>query len=114
MSIKFNGIGNMVVTFKAAAPIKAGVPVRPSANETVAAASNSSTFVGVAESYSNGLVGVRIRGYFELPYSSNAPAIGFTKLAADGNGGVKIDTTYGRDCAIVFVDTEAQTVGFFM
>lgn len=114
MSIKFNGINNEVVTFKATAPIKAGTPVRPSANETVIAAPSNSPFIGVVENYSNGLVGVRIRGYFELPFSSTAPTVGFAKLATDGNGGVKIDTTYGRECAIVFVDDAAKTVGFFM
>lgn len=114
MSIKFNGIRNTIVTFKANGAIAENTPVRPSANHTVAPSTSGTAFIGVTINQSKNLVGVQVQGYFELPYSSTVPSVGFTRLAADGNGGVKIDTANGRECAIVFVDEVNKTVGFLI
>lgn len=114
MSIKLNGISNNVITFKANGNVTVGIPVRPSSNYSVVACTANSTFLGVVVNKSNDLVGVQVSGYFELPYSSTTPSIGFSKLAADGKGGLLLDSTYGRECAIVYVDTATKTVGFLM
>lgn len=114
MSIKLNGIKNETVTFRAEGTIPAGTPVMPSANYTVTPATSGNPFVGVAVNQSNDLVGVQLDGYVELHYSSTAPSIGFARLVADGNGGVKTDSTNGRECAVVYVNTATKTVGFLM
>ena len=36
-----------------------------------------------------GYAGVQVKGFVKTPYSGTAPALGYTALAADGNGGVK-------------------------
>ena len=114
MSIKLNGFNSKVVTFKASGDIVLGTPVRPSSNYTVSPCPASSPFVGVAVSLSNGLVGVQTNGYFELPYSSSTPSIGFARMAADGKGGLLLDSTNGRECAVVYVNTATKTVGILM
>ena len=113
MSIKLNGFNSKVATFKASGDIVLGTPVRPSSNYTVSPCPASSPFLGVAVSLSNGLVGVQINSYFELPYSSTTPVVGFARLAADGNGGVVVESG-GRDCAIVYVDTINKIVGILI
>ena len=85
MSISFKGIGDQYVTFSAA---------------------------GTAE-LRFGTAGVTMGGYVELHYTGAAPTVGYTALAADGSGGVKV-LEGGREYLVVSVDTEAQTVGLFL
>lgn len=114
MSIKFNGLMNEVVTFKTATAITNGYPVKVSANDTVAAASNGNVFCGVAVNRSGGLQSVQLKGYVELPYTSTAPTVGYSLLVANGSGGVKVDATNGRAYLVVKVDTANGKVGIIL
>ena len=53
-------------------------------------------------------------GFVELPYSGEAPAVGYQTLAADGAGGVKTVTAGGRSLLVVMVDSANETVGVFL
>lgn len=113
MSIKFNGALSQTVTFKAAESITPNTPVSISANETVIGGRDSSLLAGICVNCRNGLAGVQLRGYAELPYTSSSPSVGAAKLACDGKGGVKTDPN-GRECIVVKVDTASKIIGFFM
>ncbi len=113
MSIKFNGLMDEVATFKRAAEITKGYPVKVSANDTVAAAANGNPFCGVAVNGSGSLQGVQLKGYVELPYSGTAPTVGYCALVANGNGGVKADAS-GRSYLVVNVDTTDTKVGLIL
>ena len=114
MCATINLISNNVVTFKASGDVTVGIPVRPSSNYSVVACPANSPFIGITVNRSKDLLGVQVSGYFEMHYSSASPTIGFSRLTADGKGGVMVDTSNGRDCAIVYIDTATKTVGFIM
>lgn len=113
MNISFSGIGEQYVTFLSQNE-EAGIPVAMSANGTVAAAANGSSFCGIAVSAKNDMNAVRTGGYVKLPYTGTAPAVGYTKLASNGSGGVTVSAANGREYLVVEVDTAAKTVGFFL
>ena len=95
MTVSFEGIGENVVTFynAAAAASKAaqGDPVRLSAAATVAKCADGERFCGVAVSADEDFAGVLTQGYVRLACSGTLPAVGYAHLAADGNGGVRVD-----------------------
>ena len=113
MSVSTNGFGENVLTFKAASGVTAGVPVKISANDTVAVCSAGNIFCGVATEVSGGYAGVQLTGFVALPYSGTAPAVGLSALSADGNGGVKADSS-GSKHLVTKVDTTALTVSFML
>ncbi len=53
----------------------------------------------------------RCKGFVKTPYSGTAPALGYTALAADGNGGVKAASS-GPLRLVLELDTTKKTVGF--
>jgi len=114
MSVKFNGLLETAATFSAASQITKGTPVSVSSNGTVAAAATSTAFCGVANHYAKGLQSVQIRGFVEVPYTATAPTVGYSFLAANGSGGVKVDATNGRAYLVLTVNTTAHTVGFIL
>ena len=107
MSVAFDGIGSLAVTFRCSGQVEAGTPVVLSDNETVAAATAGKAPAGVA---------LHQQGYVKLPYTGTAPALGQQVLVADGSKGVKTAGSgeTGRTCLVVRVDTEAGTVGLFL
>ena len=111
MNISFNGFGEQVATFISQNTTK-NVPVKVSANGTVAACSAGDDFCGIAIAARNGLNSVLMGGYVEVPFSGTAPSLGYATLAADGSGGVKTVTTGGREHLVVFVGT--STVGIIL
>lgn len=113
MSISVNGFGEGILTFKAADGLTAGVPVKVSANDTVAACAASNIFCGIAVEVSGGYAGVQLKGFVTLPYTGTAPALGLTALCANGNGGVKADTN-GEKHLVTNVNTTASTVSFML
>ncbi|MBQ2774712.1 MAG: hypothetical protein IJF40_02320 [Clostridia bacterium] len=113
MSISVNGFGENVLTFKAAGGLTSGVPVKVSANDTVAACAASNIFCGVAVEVSGGYAGVQLTGFVTLPYTGTAPTVGLTALSANGNGGVKADSN-GNKYLVTNVNTTASTVSFML
>ena len=117
MSVSFDGIDEMVVTFLSsgsAAP-KAGQPVKISGEREVADCGDGERFIGIAISEEDGCTAVCTRGYLCLPFSGAAPTLGYGRLLADGNGGVKAGSgSEGGEYAIVSVDSVNNKVGFFL
>ena len=116
MSVSFNGISQDAVTFKYTGTVKAGQPVKMSANGTVAACASGDLFAGVAISTaSDGYAGVVTGGFVTVGYTGTAPSVGWAYLCADGDGGVKGATSAtGNRYLCVEVDTTAATVTFKM
>ena len=93
MSVSTKGFCENVLTLKAASGLKAGVPVAVSANDTVSAAGADAKFCGVSVNVNGGYAGVQLSGVVTMPYTgTDAPAVGYAALAADGAGGVKVST----------------------
>ena len=115
MSVAFDGMDNLVVTFRCSGTVEAGSPVILSANDTVADGGTGKVPIGVLLQKRGNYAAVQIRGYVTLPYTgTSAPAAGWGKLAADAAGGVAVAATGGREYLIVNVDTAAKTVGLFL
>lgn len=113
MSVSTNGFCENVLTLKADSTLKAGVPVKISANDTVAAATSDGRFCGVSVNVDGGYAAVQLTGAVTLPYTGTAPALGYSAIAADGNGAVCANTKGGT--YLVFnVNTTAKTVSFML
>lgn len=111
--VSFNGIGNFVVTMMEDGA-NIGAPCKMKKNKTVTEAASGEVFQGVCVWKREGLAGVQLGGFVTLGYSgSEAPAVGYGKLTADGNGGVTVGES-GRDRLIVDVDTVDNTVTFYI
>ena len=105
MNVSFEGIGHLIATF-AAENGQEGQVCKLSDNGTVAACQAEEVFCGVMQSIRGDYAGVQLHGFAKVSYSGSAPAVGYNKLVADGNGGVK--TGNGKEYLVVSVDTEAM------
>lgn len=113
MSVSTKGFGENVLTLKTNGSLKAGVPVKMSANDTVVAATADSRFCGVSVSVDGGYAAVQLTGAVTLPYTGTAPTVGYSAIAADGNGAVTANAKGGT--YLVFnVNTTAKTVSFML
>ena len=113
MSISYKGFNDKQLTFKASGTITENTPVKLSANDTVSACSSGDDFAGIASQVRNGLAAVQMSGAATLPYSgTTAPTVGYISLVADGDGGVKVPASGGKEVLAVSVDTTAETVTF--
>lgn len=114
--VDFKGIGELVVTFKANLSNEAeGKLVKMKADSEVELCADGDNFLGKILKYEDrGTASVQIGGYMEAIYSGDAPIIGFTKLSADANGGVKSDETTGQEVRVVKIDPTNKIVGFFI
>ncbi|MBR5773893.1 MAG: hypothetical protein IKY44_03475 [Clostridia bacterium] len=113
MNVSFSGFNEKSATFNCAQDVEAGKAVKVSANGTVSACKNGDVFCGVATSVRGECAAVQLAGYIRMPYSGSAPALGYTALAANGNGGVAVNEG-GRSCLVTDVDTTDGTVGFML
>lgn len=112
MGISFEGIGQWAATF-ACGETDVGQVVKVSGNGEVAACADGDSFCGVVMfvARDGAACSVALGGMVRVPYTGTAPTVGWTGLAADGNGGVKALTT-GRSYLVADVDTEGKTVAF--
>lgn len=116
MSVAFNGIDSLVVTFQAEDTAAAGVPAAMSGNDTVGKAAAGTAPVGIVLGKRKDYAAVQLRGYVQAAYTGTAPALGFASLVADGSGGLRAAGTgeIGRNCLVVSVDTTGKTMGLFL
>ena len=114
MSVSFKGYKESLATFLAASGLLAGVPIKISANDTVDSCAAGDSFCGVATGVVRGYASVQMSGFVTLPYTGAAPAVGYTILAGDGSGGVKVVTAGGRSILVLQVDTAANTGGIML
>lgn len=111
MNVNFNGYGENVLTFIAdSALTETGVPVKISADGTVAKCGGNENFCGVCVGLRGGYAAVQLAGYVRLPAASKIAA-GYKKLAAGSNGDVAINSS-GRE--LLVVDSTATEVGFIL
>ena len=116
MSVAFDGIGRLVVTFEAGTAT-AGSFVTMEDNGKVKKAFSGQLPVGLALHVQDGHAAVQLRGFVKTKYSgSSAPALGWASLVTDSSGGLRAAGSgeSGRMCLVVEKDSEAQTMGLFL
>ena len=113
MAISFDAIGEKYVTFLAEDTANEGAVCKVSADGAVGGCAQGEVFCGVITQVRGGTASVLMGGYTELPYSGPAPAVGYGRLAANGEGGVQVGEN-GREYLIVRVDSANGTVGLFL
>lgn len=110
MNVNFNGYGENVLTFMADDSLTAGVPVKMSADGTVAPCKSGENFCGVCIGVRDGYASVQLSGYVLMPATAKI-AVGFKTLATGADGAVASGTS-GREYLVVnSTDTE---VGFIL
>ena len=117
MAISFEGIGEVVATFAndATNPAGCGNPCTIVENGTVALSAERDRFAGVVIHTRGGKAAVQLKGYVSVAYIGGDPDLGWCRLVADGEGGVKIDITEtGNEYLVVDVDPDNQIVGFML
>ena len=112
MNVSLNGFNESMLTFACSEEIAAGTPVKITDNNTVAPCKDGDVMVGYAQNCKCGFVGVMMNGYFNKNYSGDI-SLGYQKIAADENGGVKMDEN-GVTVIVTDIDTANKTVGFIM
>lgn len=111
MNVNFKGYGENVLTFIADSSLnKSGVPVKISADGTVAKCSANDAFCGVCVGLRNGYAAVQLAGYVRLPAASKI-AVGYKKLAATAAGGAAVNES-GKE--VLVTDSTATEVGFIL
>ena len=111
MNVNFNGYGENVATFIAdSALTEAGVPVKISADGTVAKCASGDAFCGICLGVRDGYATVQLSGYAKVQTSSKL-ALGYTKVAAGASGKVSASDS-GR--ALLVVDSTATEAGIIL
>lgn len=113
MDISLNGYGENAATFAVSGNVAAGMPVKVSANGTVAPCAAKDKFCGVALSVRGGYAAVQLAGYVKVPYAGTKPAPGYQAINADGTGKVQAEAT-GRLLLVTDVDEPAGTCGIVL
>lgn len=109
--VSFEGIGELAATFYHDEANK-GAPVAMSGSGCVKNCASGEAFIGVCSNVNAMTAQVQLHGYVRLPYTGTAPAVGFSALAADGNGGVTAGGS--RTYLVLDVDTTDAVVGFML
>ena len=116
MSVAFEGIDRLVVTFLAG-DVTAGKPVVMGGEGSVKNASSGQMPVGVALHARDGHAAVQLKGFVTVQYSgTSAPALGWTALVADSAGCLRAAGSgeSGRMCLVVARDSDKKTVDLFL
>lgn len=115
MSVAFNGIGTMVVTFQAGT-VTPGFPAAMQENGKVQNAADKAAPVGIILNKRNDHAAVQVQGFAEVTYSGSDPTLGWNSLVADSSGGLRLATAEetGRACLVVTLDTEHKKMGLFL
>lgn len=87
--VSFEGIGEVMATFCAGEGVKVGGVVKVSGDSTVKGCAAGERFFGVACSGEKDYVGVQTKGFVQVRCADSTVTVGYVKLTADGNGGVK-------------------------
>ena len=107
--VSMEGIAQECATFYTASNIGAGSPCKMVAKLAVAPCNDGDDFFGIAIKREGTLCSVIFRGFVTLPYFGTTPSYGFTGLAADGAGGVKVSSTAVKRL-VVAIDSSSKTL----
>lgn len=114
MEISLNGFGETAATFEAAEGTAAGAPVKLTGNGVVGPCEAGDDFCGIALGVRGGFAAVQLAGYARLPFSGEAPQVGFRQLSASGAGGVQASASGGRSLLVTDVDEAGGTLGIIL
>lgn len=113
MSISFNGIGEVIATFKVEdmEALNAGDAVVITGDGEIGLGADGEQICGVVIGVEeDGCAAVQMDGLVQVNYSgSTAPETGWELLCVDGTGCVKAVESGGVSCLVVSVDEEAKT-----
>jgi len=109
MKVSYEGIGEVTATFQVGPGVKAGQVVKMGGSGRVESCNVGDRFCGVALAPVQGYGAIQVGGFAAVDYSGAAPAVGFVRLAADGNGGVAVDEANGGEVLVAAVDSAAGT-----
>ncbi len=112
MKVSYEGIGQLCASFSCGADVSEGALVKASANGAVSKCAAGEEFCGVAAAVSHDGSGcsVQLKGFVTAECSGTAPSVGYGKLCADGNGGVKV----GGDISRLIVAVNDTKVTFML
>lgn len=113
MNVSFSGFNEKSTTFICAQDVTIGSVVKVTENGTVSPCVSGDVFCGVVTDVRSDCATVQLTGYIRMPYSGAAPSLGYTALAADGNGAVSSNEN-GKIYLITDIDTTDNTVGFML
>lgn len=113
MSMYYEGIGQLSLSFAQEDELAVGQVCQLAEGGKVAACGAGEHFHGVVDAVRGALCGVTMRGAVRVAYSGSALAVGWAKLSADGNGGVKADEA-GHEYLVLHVDSDMGTVVLFL
>lgn len=111
MDVCFEGIGQVVATFRTEAELTPGMAVTISGNGVVDLGTATSLPCGVTVgTVRGGAVAVQIAGVVKVGYTgSTAPKAGWAGLTCDGKGGVSAAGSGGLNCLVLAVDEVEKT-----
>ena len=108
MGFSYQGIGEWCASFGCSEAAE-GAVAKMFRNGVVKACSAGDAFCGVvrAVSHDGMACSVQLGGMAKVPFTGEAPQVGYAKLAANGNGGVSVNAA-GASYLVVRVDEENQ------
>ena len=113
MNHYFSGFNTKEITLNADKSVKEGSAVVLADDSTVKAAAAGDIPCGICTKIRNGLASVVFAGHVTVPFSGTTPALGYRKLSADGNRGVKLNDN-GKHFLVVYADEYEQTIDIIM
>ena len=106
--VSFEGIGEMMVTFLAEEGLTNG-PVKMTGDGKVGPCGDGDAFCGVALEPRKGAAAVQVKGFVTVSCTGDL-ALGWTTLAADGQGGVKAAASGGVTVLVVSAGSGSAVV----
>jgi hypothetical protein len=115
VKVSFEGIGECVVTFyNKDSLVTAGSPVKMTGNGEAGPCGDGDRVIGRAIAGQGDFCAVQTRGYMRLRCGGSIPPVGYARLVADGDGGVRTDELSGGEVLILDVDSASGLLGVML
>lgn len=105
----FDGFGTTEATFLKDKNVAVGKAVGIGTLKRATILEADGLFCGICSAVNDLYVSVILKGHATVKYSGTAPALGYNKLASDGNGYVMVSEN-GRHILVIDVDTVNQEI----
>ncbi len=106
-TISFDDIGAVAATFAVKEGLKGGQVAKVTGSGEAGPCDDGDAFCGVALEGRGGFAAVQVKGFVQVSAAGEV-GLGWTKLSADGAGGVKADES-GREYLVVDSDSTGKT-----
>lgn len=113
MAISYQSIAQECITLYATDGLKEGAPCIISGNDTADICEDCDKFVGIVESVRGKICSVIVKGFVTVPYTGDAPVVGWQKLASTDIDTVQCEPT-GGSYLVTNVNTMDKTVTFLL